>query len=145
MQVLEMEVPVVIRKIVLKILASLLGKILRIDVDNQEGGKNYSIPNDNPFKGNTDNIAEEIYAYGLRNVWRFSFDEQNRLWAADVGQNKWEEVNIIEKGGNYGWRIMEGFHCYSPSTNCAQEGLELPVWEYGHNADGGYSITGGYV
>lgn len=126
-------------------LSSLLGKILRFDVDNQEGGKNYSIPNDNPFKGNTDNIAEEIYAYGLRNVWRFSFDEQNRLWAADVGQNKWEEVNIIEKGGNYGWKIMEGFHCYSPSTNCAQEGLVLPIWEYGHNADGGYSITGGYV
>lgn len=126
-------------------LSSLLGKILRINVDNQEGDKNYSIPNDNPYKGNTDNIKEEIYAYGLRNVWRFSFDQQNRLWAADVGQNKWEEVNIIKNGGNYGWKIMEGFHCYSPSTNCRQEGLELPVWEYGHNSNGGYSITGGYV
>ncbi len=126
-------------------LSSLLGKILRIDVDNQDADKKYSIPNDNPFKGNNLNFAEEIYAYGLRNVWRFSFDDIGRLWAADVGQGSWEEISIIENGGNYGWKIMEGFHCYIPSTNCSQEGLELPVWEYGHNSNGGYSITGGYI
>lgn len=126
-------------------LQSLLGKILRIDVDNQESEMNYSIPDDNPFNGNSLNYREEIFAYGLRNVWRFSFDSEGRIWAADVGQNKWEEISLIENGGNYGWRIMEGFHCYNPSTNCNQDGLMLPIWEYGHNASGGYSITGGYV
>ncbi len=126
-------------------LTSLLGKILRIDVDNEEFDKKYRIPNDNPYKGNNLNIAEEIFAYGLRNVWRFSFDDIGRLWAADVGQGAWEEINIIENGGNYGWKIMEGFHCYSPSSNCNQDGLDLPIWEYGHNSNGGYSITGGYV
>jgi hypothetical protein len=67
------------------------------------------------------------------------------LWAADVGQNKWEEIDLIEKGKNYGWRIMEGFHCYNPSNNCDTSGLTMPVWEYGHNEEGGWSITGGYV
>lgn len=126
-------------------LQSLLGKILRIDVNNSESEMNYGIPDDNPFKGNSLNFREEIFAYGLRNVWRFSFDSEGRLWAADVGQNKWEEISLIENGGNYGWRIMEGFHCYNPSTNCDQDGLSLPAWEYGHNSSGGYSITGGYV
>ncbi len=127
-------------------LKTLLGSILRIDVDHQEDGKNYSIPDDNPFKGNTNGYREEIYAYGLRNPWRFSFDnETGWLWAADVGQNKWEEIDIIEKGKNYGWNIMEGNHCYQPSSNCDQTGLELPIWEYGHDANGGYSITGGFV
>lgn len=125
-------------------LSSMLGKILRIDVDKVSEGKNYSIPNDNPFKNNNENFAEEIYAYGLRNVWRFSFDSDGRLWAADVGQGAWEEINIIENGKNYGWRIMEGFHCFNPSSNCNMEGLSLPVWEYFHDAAGGYSITGGY-
>lgn len=126
-------------------LTMLLGSLLRIDVDNTSGGRNYAIPNDNPFKGNNDGFKEEIYAYGLRNVWRFSFDNQNRLWAADVGQNAWEEINIIEKGKNYGWRIMEGKHCFNPETGCDTTGLILPIWEYGHNEDGGYSITGGFV
>ncbi len=127
-------------------LRSLLGKILRIDVNNFASGLNYSIPNDNPFKGNTNNLREEIFAFGLRNVWRFSFDTPTgRLWGADVGQNAWEEINIIEKGKNYGWRIMEGNHCYNPSTNCNTENLTMPIWEYGHNQDGGYSITGGFV
>lgn len=123
----------------------LLGSILRIDVDNQTGGKKYSIPPDNPFVGNTSGFKEEIYAYGLRNVWRFSFDKQSRLWAADVGQNQWEEINLIEKGKNYGWRIMEGNHCYDPPVNCDTTGLTMPVWEYGHDQDGGYSVTGGFV
>ncbi len=125
-------------------LQSLLGKILRIDVNNRQGNLNYSIPPDNPFAGNSNGYRKEIYAYGLRNPWRFSFDkETNRLWAADVGQNTWEEIDLIEKGKNYGWRTMEGFHCYNPSHNCDTTGLTMPIWEYGH--DVGYSITGGYV
>jgi len=126
-------------------LSTLLGKIVRIDVDHSENGKNYSVPDDNPFKNNNENIAPEIYAYGLRNVWRFSFDSNNRLWAADVGQNSLEEINIIKNGGNYGWRIMEGSDCYNPPNNCNREGLALPIWEYDHSSTGGYSITGGYL
>lgn len=126
-------------------LTMLLGSLLRIDVDNTSNGRNYAIPDDNPFKRNTEGFKEEIYAYGLRNVWRFSFDNLNRLWAADVGQNKWEEINIIEKGKNYGWRIMEGKHCFDPPVNCDTTGLVLPIWEYGHDDAGGYSITGGFV
>lgn len=126
-------------------LTMLLGSLLRIDVDKTSNGRNYAIPPDNPFLGNTSSYKEEIYAYGLRNVWRFSFDNQNRLWAADVGQNAWEEINIIEKGKNYGWRIMEGKHCFNPETGCDTTGLILPIWEYGHNEDEGYSITGGFV
>jgi len=123
---------------------NLLGSIIRIDVKGRMGSL-YEIPGDNPYSGNSFGYKEEIYAYGLRNAWRFSFDsETGELWAADVGQGKWEEIDIIKKGGNYGWRIMEGFNCYN-SSNCDQIGLELPIWEYGHNSDGGYSITGGYV
>ncbi|MCX7797627.1 MAG: PQQ-dependent sugar dehydrogenase [Melioribacter sp.] len=127
-------------------LRSHLGKILRIDVNNFSQGRFYSIPHDNPFRGNTNGLKEEIYAWGLRNVWRFSFDKiTGKLWAADVGQNLWEEIDIIEKGKNYGWRIMEGFHCYNPMRNCDTTNLTMPIWEYGHNDDGGYSITGGFV
>ncbi|MFX1518353.1 MAG: PQQ-dependent sugar dehydrogenase [Promethearchaeota archaeon] len=123
---------------------TLLGSILRIDVENPSNGRKYGIPNDNPFVGNTEGYREEIYVYGLRNPWRFSFDpETGWLWAGDVGQNKWEEIDIIEKGQNYGWNIMEGKHCYSPSTGCDTIGLEPPIWEYGH--DTGHSITGGFV
>lgn len=125
---------------------TLLGKILRIDVNNTQGSQRYSIPSDNPYYQNTQGFKEEIWAYGLRNPWRFSFDaETGVMWTGDVGQNQWEEVHIIEKGKNYGWRIMEGFHCYNPSSGCDQTGLELPLWEYGHNDSGGYSITGGFV
>jgi glucose/arabinose dehydrogenase len=123
---------------------NLLGKILRIDVDNSEGGKAYAIPADNPFAGNAEGYAEEIWAYGLRNPWRFSFDPvTGRLWTGDVGQNRYEEVDIIEKGKNYGWRIMEGVSCYNPSSGCDQSGLTKPIIEYGR--DQGASITGGHV
>ncbi|MCW9712759.1 PQQ-dependent sugar dehydrogenase [Aliifodinibius salicampi] len=123
---------------------TLLGTILRIDVDSQENGQNYGIPDDNPFAGNEEGYREEIYAYGLRNVWRFSFDPAtDQLWAGDVGQVSYEEIDIVENGGNYGWNIMEGMHCFSPETGCDQSGLELPIWEYGRNQ--GVSVTGGFV
>ena len=121
---------------------NLLGKILRIDVINNSSG-NYAIPSDNPFAGNNDGFREEIYAYGLRNPWRFSFDSQTgALWLADVGQNQLEEINEIQPGANYGWKVMEGTSCFQSET-CDQENLELPVAEYGR--DLGTSVTGGYV
>ena len=123
---------------------TLLGTLIRIDVDNPSNGLNYSIPSDNPF---VDVIGPrpEIYAYGLRNMWRFSFDLQTGfLWGADVGQYEYEEINIIESGGNYGWNIMEGTSCYD-SPSCNEDGLELPIWEYELYVNGVCSITGGYV
>ncbi|HSE59408.1 MAG TPA: PQQ-dependent sugar dehydrogenase [Nitrospiraceae bacterium] len=117
-----------------------LGKILRIDVDR---GKPFAIPPDNPFA--TSGGRPEIYALGLRNPWRFSFDRQTgELWAGDVGQYRWEEIDLIAKGGNYGWRVMEGTHCFSPPDGCEADGLILPVAEYGHES-GRCSIIGGYV
>ena len=122
----------------------LLGKILRIDVDSPAAGINYGIPADNPFAGNTLGYREEIYAYGFRNPWRFSFDQATgKLWVADVGQDQMEEIDLVEKGKNYGWNIMEGTLCYSPPTGCNKAGLELPVWEYGH--DEGNAVIGGFV
>ena len=125
-------------------LSTLLGTIIRIDIDNNDPGINYSIPNDNPF---IDTFARpEIYAYGLRNTWRFSWDPITEfLWGADVGQYSYEEINIIEPGLNYGWKIMEGNQCYSPPNNCNSEGLEPPVFEYELYVDGVCSVTGGYV
>jgi len=121
----------------------LLGKILRINVDQTNGELNYSIPDDNPFKGNDDGYREEIFAYGMRNPWRISFDRTtNKLWVADVGQSTHEEIDIVENGKNYGWNTMEGKHCYS-DDNCDQTGLTLPVWEYPRSE--GISIIGGYV
>lgn len=121
-------------------LNTLLGKILRIDVN---GKVPYDIPADNPFAKAAD-AKPEIYAYGLRNPWRFSFDRKTgKLFCGDVGQDKWEEIDIIHKGKNYGWRIMEGNHCFKPSTNCNPAGLEIPVAEYSHSE--GISVTGGYV
>jgi glucose/arabinose dehydrogenase len=123
---------------------TLLGSILRIDVNSPSGGANYGIPPDNPFVGNEEGWREEIFAYGLRNPWRFSFDsETGELWAGDVGQNAFEEVDIIESGGNYGWKIMEAYSCYNAAT-CDQSGLELPAHAYPHEG-GNNSITGGYV
>jgi glucose/arabinose dehydrogenase len=124
-------------------LSTVLGSILRIDVSGLSAPGDYEIPADNPFVG-TEGAREEIWAYGLRNPWRFSFDlETGLLWAGDVGQSSWEEIDIIAKGVNYGWNIMEGSHCYSPSTGCNQSGLTLPIVEYDHSQ--GCSVTGGYV
>lgn len=125
-------------------LTSLLGKMLRIDVNQPQGDRLYSIPQNNPFVGNTNGYREEIFAYGLRNPWKYSFDTATgRLWVADVGQNAIEEIDIVEKGMNYGWNIMEGSICYPASANCNKEGLQLPVWEYEQPL--GKSVTGGYV
>jgi glucose/arabinose dehydrogenase len=124
--------------------STLLGKILRIDVNSASGSLNYSIPRDNPFVGNNQGFREEIYAYGLRNPWRFSFDSvTGQLWVGDVGQDRIEEIDIVKSGGNYGWNIMEGSLCYSPPSGCNQTGLALPIWEYNHAI--GYSVTGGFV
>jgi len=124
-------------------LGTLLGSILRIDVNGLSGPGYYGIPVDNPFVG-VGGAREEIWAFGLRNPWRFSFDsDTGLLWAGDVGQSSWEEINIITKGANYGWNTMEGSHCYSPSTGCNQSGLTLPVVEYDHSQ--GCSVTGGFV
>jgi glucose/arabinose dehydrogenase len=123
-------------------LGTLLGKILRIDVD---AGDPYAVPPDNPFAGQA-GARGEIWAYGLRNPWRFAFDAAtDRLYIADVGQSAWEEVNVVPAdvgGENFGWNIMEGTHCYNASS-CDQSGLTLPVLEYSHGE--GCSITGGLV
>ena len=122
---------------------SLLGKLLRIDVD---GGDPYVNPPSNPYVG-TANGRGEIWALGLRNPWRFAFDRvAGLLYIADVGQNLWEEVDVAPAGQaalNYGWRIMEGTHCFNP-TSCSTTGLVQPAVEYGH-ANNGCSITGGFV
>jgi glucose/arabinose dehydrogenase len=122
-------------------LSTLLGKILRLDVDRSEAGLPYAIPADNPFVGRA-GARPEIWAWGLRNVWRMSFDrDTGALWAGDVGQDRWEEIDRIERGANYGWDIREGAHSFEPATPAAP--LVDPVWEYSH--DEGASITGGYV
>jgi len=122
----------------------LLGKILRLDVDNPSGGLNYGIPPDNPFAGNTQGWREEIYSFGMRNPWRFSFDPSTgRLWCGDVGQNSWEEIDTITSGGNYGWRCYEGNHPYNLS-GCNATDYLFPIWEYDHS-NSNCSITGGYV
>ena len=124
-------------------LETLLGSILRIDVDHKDEGKNYAIPKDNPFVDKP-GARPEIYAYGVRNIWGMSFDKKTGLfWAADVGQNLWEEIDIIVKGGNYGWNIREGFHKFAGKTEEKPEGVIDPIWEYHH--DLGKSITGGHV
>ncbi len=123
---------------------TLHGNILRIDVDDTTPDHDYIIPADNPFHGNQEGYREEIYAYGLRNPWRFSFDPvTGHLWVADVGQDRVEEINLVEPGGNYGWNIMEGSLCFDPPEGCDPTGLQLPVYEYHHPL--GRSITGGYV
>ena len=123
---------------------NLLGKMLRIDVNRADNEKPYGIPKDNPGMKNK-NILPEVWAWGLRNPWRYSFDSKGRLVVADVGQNKWEEVSIVEKGKNYGWNRQEGFECYpSSDKDCNNgRGLANPILTYGRKD--GISITGGYV
>jgi glucose/arabinose dehydrogenase len=123
-------------------LGTLLGTIMRIDIDSQSDGKPYAIPNDNPFV-DRQGARGEIWAYGLRNVWRMAFDPNTGdLWAADVGQNAWEEVDLITKGGNYGWNLREGAHPFEDGTPTTEPMID-PVVEYPRNQ--GMSITGGYV
>jgi glucose/arabinose dehydrogenase len=125
-------------------LTTLLGKMLRIDVN--VAGAPYGIPPSNPFATLSTN-RREIWGWGLRNPWRYSFDRADgTLYVADVGQGTWEEVHVVpytQSSVNYGWRIMEGNHCYN-ATTCDRTGLNIPLHEYGH-ADGHCSITGGYV
>ncbi|MBO9308420.1 MAG: PQQ-dependent sugar dehydrogenase [Chloroflexi bacterium] len=123
---------------------TLLGKILRIDVDN---GDPYAIPADNPYADGREGLPE-IWSIGWRNPWRFSFDRlTGDMYIADVGQNRYEEVHIERRGAkgglNYGWNIMEGAHCFQPRTGCNRDGLQMPIAEYDHSQ--GISITGGYV
>jgi glucose/arabinose dehydrogenase len=124
-------------------LKSLLGKVHRIDVDHKDAGKNYSIPKDNPFISTKD-ARPEIWAYGLRNIWRMSFDRKTgQLWAGDVGQNLYEEIDLIEKGGNYGWNRREGLHPFGPKGRGYSKEFIDPIWEYHH--DVGKCIIGGHV
>ena len=121
---------------------TLLGKMLRIDVDGSSPGLPYRIPADNPFIGSGG--LPEIYAIGFRNPWRFSFDRNTgRMFVADVGQDRFEEIDIVQKGGNYGWNTMEGMHCFNPPTNCNMAGLQLPIVEISHPE--AEAVIGGFV
>ncbi len=124
-------------------LKTLLGSILRIDVNRKEGGRNYAIPADNPFIDRA-GARPEIYAYGFRNLWRMGFDRKTgQLWAGDVGQDLWEEVNLVRRGGNYGWKIREGSFPFGNEDFRPVDKPIPPVWEYDHRI--GKSITGGLV
>jgi glucose/arabinose dehydrogenase len=131
-------------------LSTLLGKMLRIDVNGTSAGRQYRIPSTNPYVGRTG--LDEIWQSGLRNPWRFSFDRATgNLWIGDVGQDRYEEVDRAvrtstgdARGANWGWRVMEGFHCYIPA-NCSTAGKRLPLLEYTHAVNGRCAITGGYV
>jgi glucose/arabinose dehydrogenase len=125
---------------------SWLGKMLRLDV-SEGAGERYAIPPDNPFVRRS-GYAPEIWALGLRNPWRYSFDRATgELWIGDVGQHSWEEIDVVDSrrggGAHFGWKAMEGFHCHSPSTGCDATGLTAPVHAYGRGD--GCSVTGGYV
>ncbi|MCC9654758.1 PQQ-dependent sugar dehydrogenase [Rhodopirellula halodulae] len=127
--------------------SQLLGSIMRIDVDKRDNGKAYGIPADNPFVDKSD-AQPEIYAIGIRNIWRMAFDSKtDLLWAADVGQNDWEEVNLIRKGGNYGWSLREANHKFTLNGNGSDARPDLidPLVEYPHTDDWGKSVTGGAV
>ncbi len=124
--------------------STLLGSILRIDVFQAMFDHPYTIPPDNPFYADGGGRGE-IWAYGLRNPWRFSFDrDTGELWAGDVGQNRWEEIDLIERGANYGWNVLEGNHCFSTRDGCERKGTVPPVWEYSLDGEP-CSVIGGYV
>ncbi len=127
-------------------LKTLFGKILRIN-PRASGSSPYTVPADNPFAGRGGGVRTEIWMYGLRNPWRFSWDrDTGDLWIGDVGQSAWEEIDVARAGTSgldYGWSTMEGFHCFNPSTGCDQSGLTLPLAEYGH--DLGCAVIGGVV
>ncbi|MCE9604610.1 MAG: PQQ-dependent sugar dehydrogenase [Planctomycetia bacterium] len=119
-----------------------LSKILRIDVDHKHAGLAYAVPKDNPFVGR-EGAKPEIWTYGMRNPWRMAFDPATGdFWAADVGQGVWEEINLITRGGNYGWSLVEGLHPFKPVAE-PKDPLVAPIWEYHHEL--GKSITGGSV
>ena len=123
--------------------STLLGSILRIDVSHATPEHPYTIPPDNPFFAGGG--RGEIWAYGLRNPWRFSFDrDTGDLWAGDVGQNRWEEIDLIERGANYGWNLLEGNHCFGVRDGCKREGTVPPVWEYSLDGEP-CSVIGGYA
>ena len=127
---------------------SLMGKLLRIDVDHAAPGLKYAIPPDNPFAGNTQGWREEIYAYGFRNPWRFSIDRlSKRIFLGDVGEATWEEVNLVSKGRNYGWIVMEGDDCFPNPAACDTSGTDCvpPIWQYPHDGETGNAIIGGAV
>ncbi len=120
----------------------LLGKMMRIDVNSTSPGKQYAIPPDNPFVAGGG--LPEIYAFGFRNPWRFSFDRPSgRLFVADVGQDSFEEIDIVQKGGNYGWNTMEGDHCFNPPSGCNMTGLSLPIIEIPHPE--AEAVIGGFI
>jgi len=121
---------------------TLLGSMLRIDVDQTDGERAYAIPPDNPWADGT-GAAPEAWAIGIRNPWKFSFAPDGRMILADVGQNAWEEVNVVGAGDNLGWKIKEATHCGPKRDSCAQDGMVDPIFEYPH--DMGSSITGGFV
>jgi glucose/arabinose dehydrogenase len=121
---------------------TLLGKMLRIDIDGTSPGLEYRIPPDNPFVAGGG--LPEIWAYGFRNPWRFSFDRGNgRLFVADVGENSFEEIDVVQKGGNYGWNTMEGLHCFNPPSGCNMAGLQLPIIEMDHPE--AKAVIGGFI
>ena len=123
-------------------LNTLLGKMMRIDVDHTSAGKQYAIPSDNPFVSGGG--LPEIFAFGFRNPWRFSLDRPGqRFFVADVGQNNFEEIDILQKGANFGWHIMEGTHCFNPPTGCNMTGLTLPIFDYSHSD--GVAVIGGFL
>jgi hypothetical protein len=123
----------------------LLGKMLRINVNDTTSSTRYTIPPTNPFFNNPSSGRGEIFCWGLRNPWKYSQDAVTGLiYCGDVGQGTWEEIDILQAGKNYGWRVMEGFACYNPASNCDTSGKTLPIKVYGHTSSA-CSITGGYV
>jgi glucose/arabinose dehydrogenase len=130
---------------------TLLGKILRINVNATTATHNYTSPRSNPYVGRPG--RNEIWQRGVRNPWRFSFDRATgNLWIGDVGQARYEEVDRVRetssgpgRGVNWGWRVLEGFHCYRPATNCNRTGKRMPLLNYSHSSNGRCAVTGGYV